>query len=54
MSWFMTRFESRGAHRSGEQWNTQDTGVYTGSGLCEDKNPTTYVHQLYYDCYGST
>jgi hypothetical protein len=48
----MTRFESRGAQRRGEQWNTRDTRVYTGLGLYEDKNPTSYVHQLYYDCLG--
>jgi hypothetical protein len=50
--WFMTRFESRGAHGCGEQWNARDTRVYTGSGLREEKNPTSYVHQLYYDCLG--
>jgi hypothetical protein len=26
--------------------------VYIGSGLHEDKNPTSYVCQLYYDCLG--
>jgi hypothetical protein len=52
VSWFMTRFESRGAHRCGEQWNTMDTRVYTGSGLCEDKNPMSYVCRLYYGHLG--
>jgi hypothetical protein len=27
ISWFMTRSETRGAHRSEEQWNTRDTSV---------------------------
>jgi hypothetical protein len=26
LSWFMTRFESSGAHRGGEQWNTKTRG----------------------------
>jgi hypothetical protein len=48
----MTRVESRGAHGCGEQWNTSDTRVYTGSGLRENKPPTFCVGQLYYDCLG--
>jgi hypothetical protein len=48
----MTIFESRGAHERGEQWNARDTRVYTGLDLHEDKNPTSYVHQLYYDSLG--
>jgi hypothetical protein len=48
----MTRFESRGAHGCGEQWNKRDTRVYTGPGIHEDKNPMSYVRQLYYDCLG--
>jgi hypothetical protein len=51
--WFMTRFESRCAHKRGEQWNARDTRVYIGSGLREDKNLTSCVRQLYYDCFGS-
>jgi hypothetical protein len=43
LSWFMTKFESRGAHRCGEQWYARDKRVYTGSGLREDKNPKSYV-----------
>jgi hypothetical protein len=31
--------------------NTGDTGVYTGSGLCEDKNPTSYVRQCFIICW---
>jgi hypothetical protein len=50
--WFVTRFESRGAHRHGEQWNTRDIRVQIGLGFCEDKNPMSGVHQLYYDCLG--
>jgi hypothetical protein len=52
LSWFMTRFESRGTHGHGEQWTARDARVYTGSGLYEDKNPMSGVHQLYYDCLG--
>jgi hypothetical protein len=37
LSGFMTRFESRGAHGRGEQWNARDMRVYIGSGLREDK-----------------
>jgi hypothetical protein len=48
----MTRFESRGAHGRGEQWNTRDMRVYTGLDLCEDKNPTSCVRRMYYDCLG--
>jgi hypothetical protein len=48
----MARFESRGAHERGEQWNTRDMMVYTGSGLREGKNPTSCVCRLYYDCLG--
>jgi hypothetical protein len=48
----MTRFESRGAHGCDEQWNTTDTRVYTGSGLPEVNNPTSCVHQWYYDFLG--
>jgi hypothetical protein len=36
LSWFMTRFESRGAYRYVEQWNARDTRVYIGLGLRED------------------
>jgi hypothetical protein len=43
LSGFMTRFESRGAHGYGEQWNARDTSVYIGSGLYEDKNHTSCV-----------
>jgi hypothetical protein len=52
LSWFMTRFESRGAHGSGEQWNARDTRVYTGSRLPDVKNPTSCVCRLYYDYLG--
>jgi hypothetical protein len=52
LSWFLTRFKSRGSHGHGEQWNARDTRVYTGSGPSEDKTPTSYVHQLYYDLLG--
>jgi hypothetical protein len=52
VSWFMTRFQSKGAHGHGEQWNAGDTRVYTGSDLYEDKNPTTCVRRLYYDSLG--
>jgi hypothetical protein len=45
LSWFMTIFESRVAHECEEQWHTRDTRVYTGSGLEEDKNPTSCVCQ---------
>jgi hypothetical protein len=45
LSWFLTRFESKGAHRCKEQWHTTDTRVYTGPGLCEDEKPTSCVHQ---------
>jgi hypothetical protein len=48
----MTRFESRGAHGCGEQWNARDMRVYIGSGLREFKNLTSYVRQFYYDCLG--
>jgi hypothetical protein len=48
----MTRFESRGAHGCGEQWNIRDMRVYTGSGPPEDNNPTSCVRRLYYDCLG--
>jgi hypothetical protein len=48
----MTRFESRGAQGCEEQWNARDTTVYTGSGLHEDKNPMSYVRQLFYDFLG--
>jgi hypothetical protein len=48
----MTRFEIRGVPRCGEQWNASDTRVYTGSDLREDKNPMSYVRQLYYDLLG--
>jgi hypothetical protein len=48
----MTRFEGRGAHGCGEQWNARDMRVYTDSGLREDKTPTSYVCWLYYDCLG--
>jgi hypothetical protein len=40
----------RGAHGCGEQCNARDTRVYIGSCLREDKNPTSYVCRLYYDC----
>jgi hypothetical protein len=33
----MSRFESRGAHGHGEQWNARNTRVYIGLGLHEDK-----------------
>jgi hypothetical protein len=52
MSWFTTRFESRGAHGREEQWNVGDTRVYIGSGLREDKNHMSYVRQLYYYSLG--
>jgi hypothetical protein len=52
LSWFMTKFESRGAHGRREQSNASDTRVYTGSDLREDKNPTSYVRRLYYNCLG--
>jgi hypothetical protein len=42
----MTRFESRGAQRCGEQWNTRGMRVYTGSGLHEDKT----LHPVCVDC----
>jgi hypothetical protein len=42
---FMTGFESRGAHGCKKQWYAMDTRVYTGSGLREDKNPTSCVRQ---------
>jgi hypothetical protein len=48
----MRRFESKGAHRCGEEWNARDMRVCTGSGIPEDKNPTFNVHQLYYDSLG--
>jgi hypothetical protein len=48
----MTRFESRGAHGRGEQWNARDTRDYTGSCLREDKDPMSYMRRLYYDCLG--
>jgi hypothetical protein len=51
LSWFMTRFESRDTHGCAEQWNARDTRVYTSSGLREDKNPTSCIHRLYYDCF---
>jgi hypothetical protein len=50
MSWFMTRFESRGAHGCDEQWNVRDMRVYIGPGLPKDNRPTSYVRRLYYDC----
>jgi hypothetical protein len=46
LSWLMTRFESRGAHECGEQWNARKMRVYKGSGLCEDKNPSSSVRRL--------
>jgi hypothetical protein len=52
LSWFMTRFESRGAQECDEQWNAMGTRVYTGSGLPEDNSSTSCVHRLYYDCLG--
>jgi hypothetical protein len=48
----MTRFESRGSHDHGEQWNARDMSVYTGSGLREDNNPTFCVRRWYYDSLG--
>jgi hypothetical protein len=39
----MTRFKSRGAHGCEEQWHVRDIRVYTGSGLYEDKNPTSFM-----------
>jgi hypothetical protein len=51
LSLFLTRFESRGVHGRGEQWNARDTRVYIGLGLREDNNPTFYVRHWYYD-YG--
>jgi hypothetical protein len=50
--WFMTRFESKGAHGCKENGNARNTRVYIGSGLCEYKNPTSYVRRLYYNCLG--
>jgi hypothetical protein len=47
---FMTRFERRGAHGCVGQWNARDVRVYIGSGLHEDKNTTSCMRQLYYDC----
>jgi hypothetical protein len=35
--WFMTRFESRGDHGRGEQWNAREMRVYAGSGLVRIK-----------------
>jgi hypothetical protein len=52
LSWFLTRFESKGAHGCGEQWNARDMSVYIDSGLREDKNPTSCVHRLHYDLLG--
>jgi hypothetical protein len=52
MSWFMTRFESRGAYGCDEQWNTRDTMVYTGSDLPKDNSYMSCVCWLYYDCLG--
>jgi hypothetical protein len=52
VSWFMTRFESSGAHGCDEQWNTRNIKVYTSSGLPEDNSPTSSVRQWYYDCLG--
>jgi hypothetical protein len=37
LSWFMTRFESRGAPEYGEYCHARDMRVYIGSGLREDK-----------------
>jgi hypothetical protein len=52
LSWFMTRFKSRGAHRCDEQQNVRDMRVNTGPGLTEDNSPTCCVHWLYYDFLG--
>jgi hypothetical protein len=52
LSLFMNRFESRGVHGCGEQWNARDMRVHIVLGLHEDKNPTSYVHWLYYDFLG--
>jgi hypothetical protein len=52
LSWFMTRFESSGAHGCDEQWNVMDMRVYTGSSLSEDNIPTSCVRRLYYDYLG--
>jgi hypothetical protein len=52
VSWFVTRFESTGAHRCDEQWNMRNMRVYTGLGLPEDNSPMSCVHRLYYDCLG--
>jgi hypothetical protein len=52
LSWFMTSFESRGAHRCGEQWSARDMRFYTGSCLYGDKNPMPCVCRLYSDCLG--
>jgi hypothetical protein len=35
--WFMTIFESRGAHGCDEQWDAWHMRFYTGLGLHEDK-----------------
>jgi hypothetical protein len=43
VSWFLTRFESRGAHGCREQWHGRDMMVYTGLSLHEDKNPASCV-----------
>jgi hypothetical protein len=45
LSWFTTRFESRGALGWEEQWHARGTRVYIGSGLPEDKNPTSCVRR---------
>jgi hypothetical protein len=43
LSWFMTRFESKGAYGCRERWHARDMRVYTSSSLREDKNPTSCV-----------
>jgi hypothetical protein len=45
VSWFMTRFKSRGAHVCEEQWHARDMRVHIGLGLREDTNPTSCVHR---------
>jgi hypothetical protein len=52
LSWFMTRFESRGAHGCDEQWNARDMRVYTDSGLPENNSLTSCMRRLYYDWLG--
>jgi hypothetical protein len=54
VSWFTTRFESRGAHVCKKQCHARDMRIYIGSGSHKDNNPTFCVCRCIMICWVET